>query len=86
LLRALLQQPRLLLLEEPWLGLEPVYAQQIKEYLLNQTNATTVVVSNDTDFAAKASQVVLMEDGEIKAMGKWTEVASKYKTDATWNT
>lgn len=87
LLRALLLQPRLLLLEEPWLGLEPVYAQQIKEYLLHQTpSATVIVVSNDTDFAAKASQVVLMEEGEIKAMGNWNEVASKYKTDATWNT
>lgn len=87
LLRALIHQPRLLLLEEPWLGLETEYAQKIKEYLLQQTPETTViVVTNDVDFAAKADQVILLDDGEITATGNWAEVESKYKTDATWNT
>jgi ABC-type bacteriocin/lantibiotic exporter with double-glycine peptidase domain len=87
LLRAMLHRPRLLLLEEPWLGLEAEYTQQIKDYLLHQTPATTVIiVSNDPDFARTTDKVMILDEGEIKAMGNWSEIDAKYKTDATWST
>lgn len=59
LVRALAPQPKLLLLDEPWQGLEEQTAQQIKEFLLHELPDTTVVIaSNDTVFAAQCTQRV----------------------------
>lgn len=75
LLRALVNKPRLLLLEEPWLGLEPVYAQQIQDYLLHRIpDCTCLIVSNDIGFPQHCDQVLLLEDGRIRAAGKWEEI------------
>lgn len=82
LLRAMLNQPRLLLLEEPWLGLEYKYAEQIKNYLLQDIpNTTCIIVSNDTSFAEKANRVLVIEDGHIKADGTWRDIQSIIKTN-----
>lgn len=67
LVRALLNYPRLLLLEEPWLGLEDEYASNIKDYLLNKTpNTTVIVATNDASFAAQCDKVIHLQNGEIK--------------------
>ena len=58
LMRALIHEPPLLLLEEPWLGLEQKYAEQIRQYLLNMKNTTVVVVTNDSDYTSKCNQVI----------------------------
>ena len=70
LLRALVASPHLLLLEEPWSGLEEGVQQTIKNYLLTQTTNTTVMVaSNDEDFAKRCDQVVIISDGIIVKQG-----------------
>ncbi|KYP14236.1 ATP-binding cassette domain-containing protein [Flavihumibacter sp. CACIAM 22H1] len=72
LLRALVNSPSFLLLEEPWLGLEKQYCDRIKNYLLNDLPSTTcIVISNDPAFATRADQVIYLEEGSIKAIGKW---------------
>lgn len=82
LLRALLNQPRLLLLEEPWLGLEVKYAEQIKNYLLYDIpNTTCIIVSNEINFAEKANRVFVIEDGRLLAAGPWREIQSIIKTN-----
>lgn len=59
LVRALAGNPRLLLLEEPWLGLEENYATQVKNLLLQEFPGTTVlIVSNDEVFAARCDQQI----------------------------
>jgi ATP-binding cassette, subfamily B, bacterial len=65
LVRALLNKPKLLLLEEPWNGLEEQYQNQIKQLLLNEMNNTTVfVITNDGDFAKACDKtIVLTKDG-----------------------
>jgi predicted ABC-type transport system involved in lysophospholipase L1 biosynthesis ATPase subunit len=63
-MRALMHQPHFLLLEEPWLGLEEQYVQQIKDYLFKYS-ATTIVVTNDEDFAAKCDIVLELENGSL---------------------
>lgn len=61
LVRALLNQPRLLLLEEPWVGLEKVYQDRIKEYLLTQEKQVSmIIVTSDESFINKCDKSVLI--------------------------
>ncbi|MFZ1311262.1 MAG: ABC transporter ATP-binding protein [Chitinophagaceae bacterium] len=57
LLRALINKPRLILLEEPWLGFTDEVKNKIQEALINDTAGSTVmVISNDESFASKCSK------------------------------
>jgi ABC-type bacteriocin/lantibiotic exporter with double-glycine peptidase domain len=59
LIRALAGNPKMLLLEEPWLGLGEHQKRSIQQYLLSALPDTTVlVVSNDKDFASKCDQII----------------------------
>ncbi|MFZ9719212.1 MAG: ATP-binding cassette domain-containing protein, partial [Chitinophagaceae bacterium] len=71
LLRALISQPRLLMLEDPWLGYDEEDTARIKHYLLNETAEATVVISaNDEAFARSCDYVIEMENGSIRRQGK----------------
>jgi ABC-type bacteriocin/lantibiotic exporter with double-glycine peptidase domain len=65
LVRALINQPKLLLLEEPWIGLEEQYQQQIKQLLLTGiTSATVIVITKDGAFASACDKIIeLRKDG-----------------------
>jgi ATP-binding cassette, subfamily B, bacterial len=54
LLRALAHQPRLLLLEEPWQGIEEQYKLQIQDLLLHHLPGTTVIISTPDEVFAQA--------------------------------
>lgn len=54
LLRALAHQPRLLLLEEPWQGIEEHYKLQIQGLLLHGLPGTTVIISTPDEVFAQA--------------------------------
>lgn len=59
LVRALLIKPGLLLLEEPWQGVEAPYRQQIQDLLLHELKNTTVLVSSaDPHFAQQCDGVI----------------------------
>ena len=75
LLRALINHPRLVMLEEPFNGIEEEIKQQIIDYLLNDTpHQTMLIISNDEQFAAKCDKVIYMQNGAIKAMGTWDDI------------
>ncbi len=66
LLRALVGEPQLLLLEDPWQGLDETCSQKVKQHLLNDLPATTIlVISNDGQFAKQCNLVLHMKDGTI---------------------
>lgn len=75
LLRALINHPRLVMLEEPFTGIEEEIKQHIIDYLLHDTpHQTMLVISNNETFASKCDKVIYMQDGAIKAMGKWSAI------------
>lgn len=64
LLRAFVNNPSLLLLEEPWQGLPQEDSIQIKLAVVNNINkATLIVVSNDEDFAEQCDYQIQMTKG-----------------------
>lgn len=71
LVRALINKPRLLLLEEPWIELEEKYQQKIKQLLLTEMNNTTVfVITNDNEFASSCDKIIeLKKEGCTVVMG-----------------
>ncbi|MBL7741453.1 MAG: ATP-binding cassette domain-containing protein [Chitinophagaceae bacterium] len=59
LVRALTGKPRLLLLEDPWSGIEEPYRSNIMQLLLNEyRETTTVIVTTDTEFTVKCNKVI----------------------------
>jgi ABC-type bacteriocin/lantibiotic exporter with double-glycine peptidase domain len=59
LLRALVSLPPLLLLDEPWLGLEPEDVSRIQSYLLNDCiSATVLIVTADKNFASRCNNII----------------------------
>lgn len=61
LVRALINKPSLLLLEEPWRGLAPKYQQQIKNLLLKEMPHTTMfIISTDEDVQLACNKTISM--------------------------
>lgn len=58
LVRALANRPRLLLLEEPWQGIEEQYRYGIQDFLLQLEGTTVIIATNDEGFAAKCRQII----------------------------
>jgi ABC-type bacteriocin/lantibiotic exporter with double-glycine peptidase domain len=75
LLRALVNNPRLILLEDPLDGLsEPVKAA-ITNYLVNETPHQTILVSSNNEALAACCDIVIyLENASIKTIGTWEEV------------
>lgn len=66
LVRALIGTPRLLLLEEPWSGMESTTKNKIIALLNEYKSTTRVIVSNDESFANTCDQVFSMtEEGKL---------------------
>jgi branched-chain amino acid transport system ATP-binding protein len=78
LARALMQRPRLLLLDEPSLGLAPLVTAEIFRIVreLNEREGTSVLVveQNATIALAAASHVYVLESGRIAVSGSADEL------------
>jgi ATP-binding cassette subfamily B protein len=66
LLRALVTDPQLLILEDPWYGLED-YKLNIQNYLLKESKSKTIIVSsNEDDFIEKCNHHFLIDGLNVK--------------------
>lgn len=75
--RALMARPRLLLLDEPSLGLAPALVQQIFKALveINRQGTTLLLVEQDAYLALEtAHRAYVLETGEIKLSGPAKEI------------
>jgi ATP-binding cassette, subfamily B, bacterial len=78
LLRALVNQPRLILLEQPFDNVSVQVSQALKDYLFDKKSNHTVIIStNDKSVAALCDEVIYMKEGTIAAFGPWSDVQQK---------
>lgn len=61
LVRALAHKPSLLIMEEPWQGIEDEFRNSIKELILNLPGTTVIIVTTDESFSKKCSQQIHLE-------------------------
>jgi ATP-binding cassette, subfamily B, bacterial len=75
LLRALVNNPRLILLEDPLDGLSEPVKTAITNYLVNETPHQTILVSSNNEALAACCDIVIyLENASINTIGTWEEV------------
>jgi ABC-2 type transport system ATP-binding protein len=82
LAQAILHRPRLLILDEPTLGLDPTQIVEIRDLIRQLAQESTILFSTHIlpEVEALCSRVIILMNGEIKADAKLSELA---KTSAT---
>ena len=75
--RALMSQPRLLLLDEPSMGLAPIMVQELSRIIIeiNQRNVGIIIVEQNAQMALRlAHQAYVLETGSVVLEGKASEL------------
>lgn len=79
--RALLSQPKILLLDEPTEGIQPSVVDQIEDVIIGFKNArrfAILLVEQGLHFAARlADSYVIMAKGAVVAMGRTSELSTE---------
>ena len=70
MLRAITNNPELLILDEPFELAGATSSRKILDYLYNLKNTTIVVASGYIPFAEKADMILWLEKGKVKLMGQ----------------
>jgi ABC-2 type transport system ATP-binding protein len=84
IVRALLHDPKLIILDEPTNGLDPQSVRWVREYIkaLRNRGLTIVLTTHDMyEIDELAEEVAIMDRGKIMAVGKKEELKNKYSTD-----
>lgn len=85
ILRAIISNPKVLLMDEPFSALDPISKTQLQELiktLHNEYHMTTVFVTHDMNEAIKlADRVCLMKRGEIVQLSTPLEIKSNPEND-----
>jgi ABC-type bacteriocin/lantibiotic exporter with double-glycine peptidase domain len=69
ILRAIINNPALLLMEEPWKDMRPKDSEHLKKYLLEFKKQSTIfIVSNDEEFAAQCDYILKIEGKHIQTI------------------
>ena len=82
LIAALLHQPRVLLLDEPTIGLDVVSQQTVREFLreYNATHKTTILLTSHymADIRALCRRVIIIDHGKIFFDGALADVVDRF--------
>jgi len=85
LIAALLHRPRVLLLDEPTLGLDVVSQKTVRDFLRhhNATTRTTVLLTSHymADIEALCKRVIIIDHGRLFFDGQLDEVLERYADD-----
>jgi ABC-2 type transport system ATP-binding protein len=85
--KALLNDPEILLLDEPSVGLDPDVAFRIREFIasLHQEKGTTILLTthNMKEAEQLCEQIAFIKEGEIKALGRPKELKNLLKLGDT---
>ncbi|WP_175615519.1 ABC transporter ATP-binding protein [Piscibacillus halophilus] len=81
---ALLHEPKLLILDEPTVGIDPVLRKEIWDEFRNlQRNGITIIVTTHVmDEAEKCDELGLLRDGVLMAQGSSSELKEEYQSDS----
>lgn len=83
LARSLVQQPKLLLLDEPLSALDKEMRKKLQDYLLEvhkRYQLTTVLVSHDeAEIARMTDKVFILEEGQVLKSGTAQEILGEHK-------
>ncbi len=77
--RALMSKPKLMMLDEPSMGLSPILVQQVFDIVteLNKSGTTILLVEQNAEMALKiADRAYVLESGRIKISGTGKELAA----------
>lgn len=82
---ALIGKPKLVILDEPTVGLDPQQVIEIRRLILNLSQEMTVLISSHilSEIASVCSHLLILRSGELVADGTAQEIADSYKSEAT---
>ncbi len=85
--RALMSRPRLIMMDEPSLGLAPIIVQGVFDIIreINRRGVTILLVEQNANMALKAADLAyVMETGRITMKGKGSELAENEEIKAAY--
>lgn len=82
---ALIGKPKLVILDEPTVGLDPQQVIEIRRLILNLSQEMTVLISSHilSEIASVCSHLLILRSGELVADGTAQEIADSYQSETT---
>ena len=77
---AFIHEPELLLLDEPFINLDPIFQRKVRDYLVEQVKRgkTVFMCSHILEIAEKlCTRMAVIKDGRIAALGTLDEIRSR---------
>jgi ABC-2 type transport system ATP-binding protein len=81
IVRALIHDPRVVILDEPTNGLDPQSVRWVRDYIkdLKSRGFTVILITHDMKEADELSEkLAIMDNGEVIALGRTSDLKTKY--------